>query len=80
MVRLVAVLNTACSDKPNFAVTFSSTAEIISYADKYRKKTNLTTTSLDAQQLGLEKSFFPERMWTTYFDPKQKVKGKWTIH
>ncbi|KAJ9103191.1 hypothetical protein QFC21_002614 [Naganishia friedmannii] len=50
--------------------------EIISYADKYRKKTNLTTTSLDAQQLGLEKSFFPERMWTTYFDPKQKVKDK----
>ncbi|KAJ9119149.1 hypothetical protein QFC22_003640 [Naganishia vaughanmartiniae] len=50
--------------------------KVINYADKYRKKTNLTTTSLDAQQLGLEKSFFPERMWTMYFDPKKKVKVK----
>ncbi|GHJ88887.1 hypothetical protein NliqN6_5289 [Naganishia liquefaciens] len=50
--------------------------EIENYADKYRQKTNLTTTSLDAQALGLEKSFFPERIWTAYFDPKQQIKER----
>ncbi|KAI5451572.1 hypothetical protein NCC49_001557 [Naganishia albida] len=53
--------------------------DIENYADKYRAKTNLTTTSLDAQALGLEKSFFPERMWATYFDPNRKVKGVHTF-
>jgi hypothetical protein len=53
--------------------------DIENYADKYRTKTNLTTTSLDAQALGLEKSFFPERMWATYFDPNRKLKGTQTV-
>jgi hypothetical protein len=56
--------------------TALGSSEIENYADKYRSKTNLTTTSLNAQELGLEKSFFPERTWTAYFDPKQKIKGR----
>jgi hypothetical protein len=62
---------------PSARTRSSSTlhTDIENYADKYRTKTNLTTTSLDAQALGLEKSFFPERMWATYFDPNRKLKG-----
>jgi hypothetical protein len=56
-------------------LTVLDSLDIENYADKYKTKTNLTTTSLDAQALGLEKSFFPERMWATYFDPNRKLKG-----
>lgn len=50
-------------------------AELQAYTDKYKSRTNTTTTSLDWQALGLDKAFFPEQIWTNYFEPKKRVKG-----
>jgi hypothetical protein len=41
-----------------------------SYADKYKQKKSLNVLSLNAQELGLEKKFFPKQVWEMYFEGK----------
>ncbi len=45
-------------------------SDLESYSDKYRQSQALAASSLNAEQLGLDKSFFPERVWTAYFERK----------
>lgn len=41
-----------------------------SYTDKYKQKRSLNALNLNAEQLGLEKDFFPRQIWEMYFEGK----------
>jgi hypothetical protein len=58
-------------------------ADMASYTDKYKQKRSLNALNLNAEQLGLEKDFFPRQIWEMYFegkDPEGQFKNKtpWT--
>lgn len=41
-----------------------------SYTDKYKQKKSLNALNLNAEELGLEKDFFPKQVWEMYFEGK----------
>jgi hypothetical protein len=45
-------------------------ADMASYTDKYKQKRSLNALNLNAEQLGLEKDFFPRQIWEMYFEGK----------
>ncbi|KAH8083044.1 DNA-directed RNA polymerase III, subunit Rpc31 [Filobasidium floriforme] len=44
--------------------------DMASYTDKYKQKRSLNALNLNAEQLGLEKDFFPRQIWEMYFEGK----------
>lgn len=50
--------------------------DMASYAEKYMQNKAFNATNLDADKLGLEKTFFPTQVWEMYFEGKDPKEAK----